>query len=97
MTCDECRAACEWPEHRVFDPLCLWCGARCFQMLKTWPPARDVDDGNGSTRPETREERQAWRADVLRRWAAHGHSAERMKELAAGEAMPIEPQPKRRR
>jgi hypothetical protein len=95
--CEECSIAREQPEYRVFNQGCLWCGARYLQLLKLWPPPRTITDDQGNERPETKEERQAWRADVLRWWAAHGHSAPRMKELAAAEGLPLEPEGRRKR
>lgn len=97
MTCDECTAAREAPEHRLFNPLCVWCGARYFRRLKTWPAPRTMEDGNGNARPETKDERQQWRADVLRWWAQYGHDVERMKALASAETLPLAPARKGKR
>jgi DNA-directed RNA polymerase subunit RPC12/RpoP len=86
MACDDCTAARAWPDHRRFDLRCPYCGARYLQTLKTWPPPREIDG-----RTETTKQRQEWRAQVLRDWIAFGHDEQLLRELAAGEAVPLEP------
>ncbi len=78
MTCDTCAAARICAGHnRVYDPLCLWCGARYIKQI-------------GSLPAQTKEEVAAWRRGVLRDWMAFGHDETELRELAKG-PMPVEP------
>jgi hypothetical protein len=95
MACAECFNARHSPDYRVFDPLCLWCGARYFQRLRTAPPVT-AQDGFRS-RPETQDERKSWMTRVLDAWEKQGHDRARMRELAMADAIPYEPVTGRRK
>ncbi len=71
--------------YRVFDPACLWCGARYFQLLRSWPAIKVA------SRAETKEERQAWRSTVLATWKAQGHDMAKVLALAAAKDCPLKP------
>ncbi len=89
MMCDDCTIERQTPGHRRFNPACLYCGARYFQSLRSFPQITVGDDG--SDRAETKAERQDWRARVLRTWADAGHNIEVLKELSAGKEVPVAP------
>jgi hypothetical protein len=89
MTCTECQAAQQAPTRRVYSPACLWCGARYFQSLRTFPPVT-VPDGT-LERLETKEERKAWMERVLNAWEKQGHDRAHMRELAMAAEIPYEP------
>lgn len=70
MTCKNCDIARWFPEHRMFDPACLHCGARLIQYLGRLPiPAS-----------ECRQRRQA----MLALWLKQGHSEAVIRELVKG-------------
>jgi hypothetical protein len=89
MSCAECQNARESSDYRVFDPLCLWCGARYFQRLRTAPPVT-VPDGM-QERLETKAERLAWMERVLVGWEKQGHDRAAMRALAMDREIPYEP------
>lgn len=60
MPCDCCQAAHESPDHRWYDPSCLWCGARLIRNL--------------SRHPITHEQIKARRQAVLSDWMRYGHA-----------------------
>jgi len=72
--CDLCNIARLDPEHRMFCPACLWCGARLIQRLGTL--------AIGAT--ACRDRRRA----VLADWMVHGHSETQLRSLARG-ALPL--------
>lgn len=79
MTCETCTATRICAGHnRVYDPLCLWCGARYIKQLGQF--------GGTFTNAEIAQRRR----DVLRDWMAFGHDETEMRELAKG-PMPVEP------
>jgi len=41
MTSKNCEAATEAPDHRWFNPACLYCGARYIQLLGRRPLTRE--------------------------------------------------------
>lgn len=60
MTCECCTAAKESPDHRWFDPACLWCGARYIRRMSRF----------ASDPVEVKERRQM----VLADWMRYGHA-----------------------
>lgn len=70
MTCKNCEVATEVPDHRWFNPACLFCGARYIQLL--------------GRRPLTREQCQARRRHVLSTWIEHRHDEQQLRALAKG-------------
>lgn len=70
MTCNNCETARTFPEYRMFDPACLYCGARLIQLLGKLPI--------GVTEVVTR------RRQVLADWMAHGHTEADLRRLAKG-------------
>ena len=67
MTCKDCKSAMVSPGYRLFDPLCLHCGARLIQQLGALQiPAS-----------ECTERRKA----VLADWVAQGHSEAEIRRL----------------
>lgn len=87
MSCEDCEAARANPDYRTYSMGCLHCGARYFQSLKTWPPAREMPDGSR----ETREQRQQWRTQVVVDWVAWGHDRDKLMELAGADRVPYAP------
>jgi hypothetical protein len=81
--CDECTAVRAAPARRTYCLQCLYCGARYLQRLRTAPRVR-----SGT---ETNAERDAWRKKVLDDWEGYGHNRARMRELALGTEIPVEP------
>lgn len=77
--CADCDAAREtrglW---YLFDPLCIWCGARLIQWIQR-------------LRDRPREERVARCRVVLTDWVSYGHSERELRELAASGSMPLAP------
>ena len=60
MTCECCTAAKESPDHRMYDPACLWCGARLLRNLRR--------------HPITTDQLKARRQTVLSDWMRYGHA-----------------------
>ena len=85
MPCELCTAARGNDAHVTYTPACLYCGARYLQRLKSWPRCTIND------KPETRDQRKAWRAKVLDDWAAAGHDRAELEALAASKAPVYEP------
>ena len=75
--CDCCNAAREAPAHAMFDPACLYCGARLIQRLGTLLGPKD--------------EIVARRRQVLADWMAMGHSEIDLRRLAKG-PVPLAPE-----
>jgi len=68
--CSNCDTARQYPQHRWFDPACLWCGARIIQHLGTLPmPASECTSRRRAN---------------LQIWLAHGHSETQIRTLAKG-------------
>jgi hypothetical protein len=85
MTCETCQAAREAEKGHLFPqfcPKCLYCGARYVWALRSRPASMDV------------KERRAWQGRVLTDWEQHGHDRAKMREMAMGTAMPLEPKTK---
>lgn len=96
IPCRDCDLTRQMPDdYRVFNPRCLWCGARYFAELQFWP-AVTVTAGL-ETRSETKEERRAWQGRVLDAWEANGHSREKLRELALSGVRPLAPVEERRK
>lgn len=72
MTCDPCSTASAFPDHRMFNPACLACGARLLRSI-----------GRLEIPRQQRVQRQTW---VLNHWQAHGHGREQLR--AAAMALP---------
>jgi hypothetical protein len=78
MACNLCNIARLHPEHRMFCPSCLWCGARLIQRLSSL--------AIGVTACRVR------RSAVLADWMAFGHSEAQLRLLAKG-VLPLAPVP----
>ena len=87
MTCDECQILREhYPRDpevrlgrvRLFSPACLHCGARYIQWIQRM-----------SGRP-AEARRQACRA-VVKRWVAHGHDEQALRDMAKATAFAVAP------
>ncbi len=85
--CSDCEAARLGPTYRRYDPRCLYCGARYFQSLRTFPTIQVKVDVS-TTRDETKEERKAWMSKVLDTWAKYGHDRTQLRDLAMGATVP---------
>lgn len=70
MTCKNCETSIDFPDYRMFNPACLFCGARYIQLL--------------GRRPLTREQCQVRRRQVLSTWMQHGHDEQQLRALAKG-------------
>lgn len=70
MTCSNCETARTFPGFRMFDPACLYCGARLIQLLGKLPI--------GVTEVTAR------RRQVLADWIVHGHTEADLRRLAKG-------------
>ena len=70
MTCQRCNTAKDFPGHQMFDPACIFCGARLIQRLILQP----------ITPEQCRDRRKA----VLADWMAHGHDEQQLRALAKG-------------
>ncbi len=68
--CPDCTKAQTNPQHRLFNPACLYCGARIIQHLGTLP----ISTSEIATRRRTN----------LADWVAHGHSEAQIRALAKG-------------
>jgi hypothetical protein len=81
MACEECARARANPDHhRVYDPACLWCGARYVKQLRQYYPGKT----------DLAEKRKA-AMDV---WERNGHDRVQLRELATAAALPLEPRGK---
>lgn len=69
--CQPCNTARQYPQHRLFNPACLHCGARMIQML-----------GTLRLPPEQIAQR---RRNELAIWVEHGHSEAQIRALSKGE------------
>lgn len=87
MTCDDCAAARKYVEHRIMNVNCIYCGARYYQALKTWPAPRRMPDG----KRETKAQRSEWREKVIADWTAWGHDRAELLALGNSEKVPFEP------
>lgn len=77
MACSDCLAARETSGHwRMFDPLCIFCGARLIQRIGR------VD----ATDAEIKQRRKV----VLADWMKYGHAEQEIRELVKG-PMAVEP------
>lgn len=78
MSCQDCSASRESSgAHRLFDPLCLFCGARLIQAIGKLPIS-----------PESVIAR---RRAVLADWMAMGHAEQDLRDLAKAKAPALEP------
>lgn len=68
MTCEDCNHARIAPLYRLYNPACLWCGARLIQRLGT------------ILRPSSEIVQR--RRQVLQDWMAYGHDERRLRTLA---------------
>lgn len=83
--CAECDAAREtdgW--YSLFNPLCVWCGARLVQRLQ------GMKQRIGDRAMLARQK------DVRKVWAGYGVDPVQLSDLAGGQALPIQPKPARR-
>lgn len=70
MDCPECQIAEDFHGYRLFNPLCLHCGARLVQLL--------------GTLAITKAECSRRRVAVMDDWQGFGHSREEIRTLAKG-------------
>ena len=70
MSCENCAVAKKNPAWRMFNPACLYCGARLIQVLGML----------AITRTDCRDRRRA----VLADWGAQGHAEADLRRLAGG-------------
>ena len=70
MDCPECQTARTYPENRMFNPACIFCGARLIQIL-------------GNVKISAAECKRR-RKDALRVWVEHGHSEQTIRSLVDG-------------
>ena len=68
--CQDCKIAQENHEYTMFNPACLYCGARLIQRLASL----DITKADLHTR----------RKAVLDDWEKFGHKREQIRELAKG-------------
>jgi len=69
VTCPQCDIARDnYPEHRVFNPACLYCGGRYIRLIGRQPIA------------ESRA--RDWRRKVLADWMKYGHPEAELRRLA---------------
>ncbi len=70
MTCTNCETARTFPQYRLFNPVCLYCGARLIQSLGLLPIPVS----------ECKTRRQA----MLALWLSQGHNEAQIRELVKG-------------
>lgn len=85
MICDNCKVARDFPEYRLFNPACLYCGARMLQRL-----------GRLSIPLSECTQR---RREALAVWVKRGHSEPEIRRLYKGPPalQPDAPKPKKKR
>lgn len=76
--CDCCEAARSNAWHSLFDPACLWCGARLIQCIRRLKGIRP------------RDELTARCQVVIRDWVAYGHAESELRALCDG-PMAVQP------
>lgn len=77
--CADCEAARTTGGHwRMYDPLCLWCGARLLQVIRGLPM---VDRASKTARMKR----------VLVDWVSYGHSEKALRAMEAEGSMPLAP------
>lgn len=82
MTCTQCKAIsvhqCDPAKKSMFNPACLWCGARQIQYIQ-----RMLVIGRDAKAKECR--------GVLERWMELGHSETELRNLAKQGAWAVAP------
>lgn len=82
MTCTQCKAIsihqCDPAKRSMFNPACLWCGARQIQYIQ-----RVLVIGRDAKAKECR--------GVLERWMELGHSETELRNLAKQGAWAVAP------
>lgn len=68
--CNNCKTAQEFRNHSMFDPACIFCGARLIQRIGKLPIAQS--------------EAVLRRRAVLKDWVDWGHSEAKIRQLAKG-------------
>ncbi len=76
--CEDCAVAREHPLHRLFNPACLWCGARLIQHIRRLKGIRPTDELTARCKV------------VLKDWMAYGHAESELRALCDG-PMAIQP------
>ena len=86
IQCPDCQRAREYPDltTKLFNPACLWCGARYIQQLPGLV--------GGS-----KEREEKGRAHILRVWGAQGHDTAMMLEMSMRGEVPYQPLEDRRK
>lgn len=70
MTCPECKIARSFGMYRMYNPACIWCGARLIQNLARLPIAVSQCSDR--------------RTKVLQDWLTFGHDEKEIRALVAG-------------
>lgn len=79
--CDDCLRSQAGPGWRLYDPACLWCGARLIQAIQGL---------KGRASPVRIEQRVN---HVLLDWTHYGHNSQELMELASQANLPLQPWP----
>jgi len=76
--CVECSRSHGGTGYPLYNPACLWCGARIIQQIGRFqiPASESVQR----------------RRDMLALWLKHGHSESEIRRLAKGTALPLQPE-----
>ena len=77
--CECCQRAREGPGYTLFDPACLFCGARLIWKIQR-------------KNQVAREDRLARCRAVLQDWLKYGHDEAEIRRLVKLDAMPLEPE-----
>jgi len=78
MFCECCQRAKEGHEYPMFDPACIFCGARLIWRIQR--------------KQITRDERVSRCRAVLQDWMKYGHSEAEIRRLFRMDAMPVAPE-----
>lgn len=79
--CEDCRRATAGPGWRLYDPACLWCGARLIQSIQNL---------KGRVSPVRIEQRVK---HVLLGWTHYGHNSQELLAMANEPNLPLQPWP----
>ena len=76
--CECCANARVGPGYAMFDPTCIFCGARLIWKIQR--------------KPITRDEKLSRCRTVLQDWLQYGHDEQEIRRLAKLDALPLEPE-----
>lgn len=77
MTCEDCTNATGNTHYLVFNPACLYCGARYLRAIRR--------------RPMTRQAVETYQTHILDSWARYGHNPETIRQMARDNEWPCGP------